>query len=114
MKLYYEIEVGKKRVGNDIVLDIDAVEYEVDDFDIVCAFMRNLHPFAKIAVIAMWDSFNAEQKTGFLAAIMRKHGDEIEDFFRQRALDGAFCPTTREIGAIDKFTDEKKNSVENA
>lgn len=114
MKLYYEIEVGQKRVGNDIVLETDAVEYEVDDFDIVCAFMRNYHPMAKVAVISLWTNSTAEQRAQFLAAIMRKHGSEIEDFFRQRALYGAFCPTIGEICSVGKVIDKNENGAQRA
>lgn len=92
MKLYYTIETGRyiDRNGEEII-KTDAVECEVDDFDVVCAFMRDFHPAAKMAVISLWYSEDAEGRARFLGAIMRKHGAEIEDALRQKALDGVFA-----------------------
>lgn len=115
MKLYYEIEIGRKYDHNgELIIDTDAVCYEVDDFDIVCRFMKDFHPVAKMAVISYWIGADEGQRARFLARIMQRHGEEIEDFFRQRALDGAFCPVERESGAVDKFTEGKKNGAHSA
>ena len=92
MKFYYEIETARHidRNGEDVI-DTEAVECEVDDFDVVCAYMKGFHPAAKMAVISLWFSEDKEGKARFLAAIMRKHGAEIEDALRQKALDGVFA-----------------------
>lgn len=91
MKLYYEIETARRidRQGEEVI-DTEAVECEVDDFDVVCAFMGDFHPVAKMAVISLWFGENAEGRARFLDAIMRKDGEEIEDRLRQRALEGVF------------------------
>lgn len=91
MKLYYTIETGRyiDRNGEEII-KTDAVECEVDDFDVVCAFMRDFHPVAKMAVISLWYGEDADGRARFLDAIMRKDGEEIEDRLRQRALEGVF------------------------
>lgn len=92
MKLYYEIETAKHidRHGEEVI-DTEAVECEVDDFDVVCAYMKGYHPAAKMAVISLWFSEDKEGRARFLAAIMRKHGAAIEDALRQKALDGVFA-----------------------
>ena len=92
MKLYYEIETARHidRHGEEVI-DTEAVECEVDDFDVVCAYMKGFHPAAKMAVISLWFAENEEGRARFLAAIMRKHGAEIEDALRQKALDGVFA-----------------------
>ena len=88
MKLYYEIETARHidRHGEEVIRT-EAVECEVDDFDVVCAYMKGFHPAAKMAVISLWLNEDEEGRAQFLEAIMRKHGEEIEDFFRTRALD---------------------------
>ena len=92
MKLYYEIETTRHidRHGEEVI-DTEAVECDVDDFDVVCAFMRGKHPAVKMAIISLWFGADDEQRERFLAAIMRRDGSEIEDALRQKALDGAFA-----------------------
>lgn len=91
MKLYYTIETGRyiDRNGEEII-KTDAVECEVDDFDVVCAFMRDFHPTARMAVISFWFGEDKEGRARFLEAIMRRDGEEIEDRLRQLALEGVF------------------------
>lgn len=88
MKLYYTIETARHidRHGEEVI-DTEAVECEVDDFDVVCAYMKDFNFAAKMAVISLWFSADEEDRARFLADIMRKHGSEIEDALRQRALD---------------------------
>lgn len=91
MKLYYTIETGKHFDNHlEEIIDTDVVECEVDDFDVVCAFMRDFHPAAKMAVISLWFSEDEEWRARFLAAIMKKHREEIEQRLMQRALEGVF------------------------
>ena len=92
MKLYYEIETARHidRHGEEVI-DTEAVECEVDDFDVVCAYMKGFHPAAKMAVISLWFGEDKDGRARFLSAIMRKHGAEIEDALRQKALDGVFA-----------------------
>ena len=103
MKLYYEIETARHidRNGEEVI-DTEAVECEVDDFDVVCAYMKGFHPAAKMAVISLWCNEDEESRERFLRAIMKVHGAEIEDALRQKALDGVFAPTTNEMGALGK------------
>ena len=91
MKLYYEIETARHidRHGEEVI-DTEAVECEVDDFDVVCAYI-NIHPAESLAVIVLWFAADDEHKARFLSAIMRRDGDRIEDALRQRALDGVFA-----------------------
>lgn len=106
MKLYYDIETNRHidRNGEEII-ETEAVEYEVADFDVVCAFMRDFHPAAKMAVISLWFGEDEDGRARFLAAIMKKHGEEIEEFFRQRALDGVFAPVIDEMDEDGKSID---------
>lgn len=91
MKLYYEIETARyiDRNGEEVI-DTEAVECEVDDFDVICAYMRGKYPVSKMAIIGFWFRADDEHKARFLSAIMKKHGEEIEDRLRQRALEGVF------------------------
>lgn len=91
MKLYYEIETARHidRHGEEVI-DTDAVECEVDDFDVLCAYMKNFSPKDKMLLIYTWSNQTREWRNSIVEEIMRTHGAEIEDFFRQRALDCAF------------------------
>ena len=92
MKRYYNIETARQidRHGEEVI-DTDAVECEVDDFDVVCAYMKGFHPAAKMAVISLWFAEDEKGRARVLAAIMRKHGAESEDALRQKALEGVFA-----------------------
>ena len=91
MRLYYEIETARHidRSGEEVI-DTEAVECEVDDFDVVCDYMKGFHPAAKMAVISLWFAEDKKGRARFLSAIMRKHGAEIEDALRQKALESVF------------------------
>lgn len=90
MKLYYEVETNNRFEHGELIVETEAVECEVDDFDVICAYMRGKHPATKMAIIGFWFGADDEHKARFLSAIMKKHGEKIEDRLRQRALEGAF------------------------
>lgn len=91
MKLYYEIETARHidRNGEEVI-NTEAVECEVDDFDVVCSYMRGKCAAVKMAIVCLWVNSGKEERNAFLKAIMKRHGEEVEDFFRTKALDTIF------------------------
>ena len=72
------------------IIETEAIECEVDDFDVLCAYIRDFEPSFKSLVIYLWFSEDEDVRSDFLRGIMELHGEEIKEFFRNRALDAAF------------------------
>ena len=90
MKFYYQIETGKHISHDELIVETDAIEYEAKDFEILCAYMKTKDQDARTAIIIYWTQAEENQRKALIEAIMERHGDEIAEAFRNRALDAAF------------------------
>lgn len=90
MKLFYEVDIDHEFVNGDLIFITDTVEYEVDDFDIVCVFSRKMSPSQAMGICGYWSNASEEQRKRYVDGIMKCHRKEIEDYFRNTALEYNF------------------------
>ena len=110
MKLLYEIETNRHidEHGEEII-ETDAVECYVPDFDIFCLFTKFFSKSAQMDFIQKWNRYTEEERKEVVGKLMASYSDIVYDYFRQRCLDGVFSRTADERDEAEQFIEEAEN-----